>query len=411
MIFIGVKRKKNSSVRGNPSFREELAMGERLEMEHTSDPAEARKIALDHLREDHHYYSKLANCMPRVKKELRAAGLKVNPRLHENSQPGDAYRGYTITRERVRSAETGQRLYVIRDPDDDNRRVGRADSRQEARDMIDRWEDAAVGWLGGGQHPRYRRRLFRALSRTPRRNPYTIRDGAGRVWNGMEWTMGQGQIYDHVRDMPRDLPWGNGMLIVRDSDNVAHFVDHEGEMRAWGEPFGMMDEYARQPYRRRNPQPVVNVAPSLADAYERFHGVAPQRATDIARAWVPGPLVYLGPSVDVSYQIVDSKSSKEKGVVYVHESKDGVKIYCRPDFAPGAKPTKHFKNFPKDLWVLGSFPGFTVKGPEGDVEIKGSTRKKMCTNAKGTMLVVVDDKGVLFVIKGGQMKVTDWIRN
>ena len=41
---------------------EELQMGIKTEMEHTSDPKEAEKIAMDHLKEDPHYYSKLKKC-------------------------------------------------------------------------------------------------------------------------------------------------------------------------------------------------------------------------------------------------------------------------------------------------------------------------------------------------------------
>ena len=37
----------------------ELQMGIETEMEHTNDKAEAKKIALQHLAEDPHYYSKL----------------------------------------------------------------------------------------------------------------------------------------------------------------------------------------------------------------------------------------------------------------------------------------------------------------------------------------------------------------
>lgn len=42
----------------------ELEMGIETEYEHTTDPKMAKKIAMDHLREDPHYYSKLKNCMP-----------------------------------------------------------------------------------------------------------------------------------------------------------------------------------------------------------------------------------------------------------------------------------------------------------------------------------------------------------
>jgi len=37
----------------------ELQMGIKTEMEHTNDKEEAKKIALQHLAEDPHYYSKL----------------------------------------------------------------------------------------------------------------------------------------------------------------------------------------------------------------------------------------------------------------------------------------------------------------------------------------------------------------
>lgn len=37
---------------------EELVMGIKVEMEHTTDPRVAEEIALDHLAEDPHYYSK-----------------------------------------------------------------------------------------------------------------------------------------------------------------------------------------------------------------------------------------------------------------------------------------------------------------------------------------------------------------
>ena len=39
----------------------ELAMGIKTEMEQTDDKEEAKKIALQHLAEDPHYYSKLKN--------------------------------------------------------------------------------------------------------------------------------------------------------------------------------------------------------------------------------------------------------------------------------------------------------------------------------------------------------------
>ncbi len=37
-----------------------LAMGIKVELEHTSDPKLAKEIVMDHLTEDPHYYTKLA---------------------------------------------------------------------------------------------------------------------------------------------------------------------------------------------------------------------------------------------------------------------------------------------------------------------------------------------------------------
>lgn len=47
----------------NENFQHELEMGKKEEMEHTDDPKIAEKIALDHLREDPMYYTKLKKCM------------------------------------------------------------------------------------------------------------------------------------------------------------------------------------------------------------------------------------------------------------------------------------------------------------------------------------------------------------
>jgi hypothetical protein len=48
--------------------KSELDMGRKVEMEHTDDPKEAEKIAMDHLKEDPHYYTKLGEAMPKEKK-------------------------------------------------------------------------------------------------------------------------------------------------------------------------------------------------------------------------------------------------------------------------------------------------------------------------------------------------------
>ena len=42
---------------------DQLTMGIKEELEHTGDEAVAREIALDHLKEDPYYYTKLKNAM------------------------------------------------------------------------------------------------------------------------------------------------------------------------------------------------------------------------------------------------------------------------------------------------------------------------------------------------------------
>lgn len=51
----------------------QLAMGIKVEMEHTKDPKVARKIAMDHLSEFAHYYTALA----KMERELKSAKDEV----------------------------------------------------------------------------------------------------------------------------------------------------------------------------------------------------------------------------------------------------------------------------------------------------------------------------------------------
>lgn len=44
------------------SFEGQVKAGTKEEMKHTDDPKEAEKIARDHMKEDPHYYTKLAKC-------------------------------------------------------------------------------------------------------------------------------------------------------------------------------------------------------------------------------------------------------------------------------------------------------------------------------------------------------------
>jgi len=62
---------------------QELDRGVQVEMEHTADPEAAERIALDHLREDPRYYTKLAQCFP-------GEHVESNPKLklYKHLYPG-----------------------------------------------------------------------------------------------------------------------------------------------------------------------------------------------------------------------------------------------------------------------------------------------------------------------------------
>ena len=69
--------------------QDQIQMGTKVEMEHTDDEGEARKIAMDHLKEDPHYYTKLGEAMPKEKKIMETAkaekpeGVELNKPMRE----------------------------------------------------------------------------------------------------------------------------------------------------------------------------------------------------------------------------------------------------------------------------------------------------------------------------------------
>jgi hypothetical protein len=159
-------------------------------------------------------------------------------------------------------------------------------------------------------------------------------------------------------------------------------------------------------YVQGNPckeNPVV----SVHDLYDTFHGVEPNRIEE-ARVWVPGDLVLLGPCIDVGYQIRDKRSTKDGR--YVHDHKDKVKVYRKA--RKGEKVSKRYApgRFPRELMVLGIGIGFTYRDHNGEeIEVRGTRDKRLCTNASGKLLALVDGRGVNYVICGGSMRVRDWI--
>ena len=69
--------------------QDQIQMGTKVEMEHTDDEGEARKIAMDHLKEDPHYYTKLGEAMPKEKKIMETAkaekpeGVELNKPMRD----------------------------------------------------------------------------------------------------------------------------------------------------------------------------------------------------------------------------------------------------------------------------------------------------------------------------------------
>ena len=141
--------------------------------------------------------------------------------------------------------------------------------------------------------------------------------------------------------------------------------------------------------------------------YERFHGTDPSKVIE-GSFWVPGGVVLIGEGKTVGYGIIEPHSTKEGR--YVHDFHDGVKVYRRA--RKNERPTKTFKTFPTDLMVLGFFLGMSFDSGEETEEVIGNRNKWLCTTSGGKKLVVVNQKtnAVEYLIYGGKMQVTDWIR-
>jgi len=65
-------------------IQQQLEMGLKVEMEHTEDMDIAKKIALDHLAEDPHYYTKLAKMEGRSENEERRLDPKCWKGYHKS---------------------------------------------------------------------------------------------------------------------------------------------------------------------------------------------------------------------------------------------------------------------------------------------------------------------------------------
>jgi hypothetical protein len=139
--------------------------------------------------------------------------------------------------------------------------------------------------------------------------------------------------------------------------------------------------------------------------YKVFHGFDPEwEAT--GTLWVPGDMYDVGRCIDVGY-LVDTKASNKKRATYVHDCGPKVRVYSRT----GNGKRKTWKRFPSDLWALGYWTGLTLDQDGHKKEVKGGRSAYLCTNSSGSLLVVLHKtKGVFYVVQGGSLRVTDWIR-
>lgn len=141
--------------------------------------------------------------------------------------------------------------------------------------------------------------------------------------------------------------------------------------------------------------------------YERFHGNQPDLIVE-DHLWVPGGLVLIGYGVNVGYAVPRNVSSEKAGKNFVHDHEDGVRVYRRAE--NGEKPNKTYRSFPTCLRWLGQWTGMEFNDGEDVQQVSGSTRTQLyVTPDDRTLIVVHAGKGVLFVIQGGSMHVSDWI--
>lgn len=248
-----------------------------------------------------------------------------------------------------------------------------------------------------------------------------IRKGSDRYWaltnrifHRMKYRTGAGPLENSVR-IPGGLAAGMrpgqfdpSSLAQGTQVELEHTTDPEvAQEIAMDHLVEDPDYYEKLATIHNPPEP----SSKIREAYVKFHGVEPS-SMDEGVLWVPGPMVFLGPCLDIGYK--PPKRSEKGQHNYVHDHKDGVKVYCRPNAAPNdAEPSLHYKKFPPEIWALGYNIGFSYcdRFDGEEYEVKGSSRKKLCTDASGKKLYVVDGEGILFLVKGGELQVTDWIRN
>jgi len=144
---------------------------------------------------------------------------------------------------------------------------------------------------------------------------------------------------------------------------------------------------------------------SIQVKYRTFHKTEPSSLLE-GSLQCPARFLRTGRCRDVGYEILESESSKDG--LYVHDCGKGVGFYTP---APRNSNAGVSVAVPVDLWVLGAWTGATVENEQGTREVRGSRQTLLCTNKSGkTLFVVHKSKGLVAVIRGGNLRVVDWIR-
>jgi hypothetical protein len=151
---------------------------------------------------------------------------------------------------------------------------------------------------------------------------------------------------------------------------------------------------------------------AIVDRYRRFHGVEPEEIEDTS-AWVPGDLVLLGECLQVEYGVIDKQSTKE-GVYYHQHAREekgsgpAVSIYRRA--RAGETSDLSYSSFPTSFMVLGNWQGARYLDAKGaEKRLAASSAMRSATPDGKRLCVIHPSKGLVYLVKGGKFRITDWM--
>jgi len=356
----------------------QIREGRAVEMEHTDDPVIATKIALDHLAEDPYYYLDLARCVEQGQ-QRRYSGVVVKPAafdLQHNPTQRKAPR-----RERAVEPYPWDLPFtkINRAMEEFGRR-----SPAELRATVDR----TLRRRGQGNDAQYL---------------YALASDAD-MYNVIHFFFQRGE--EGYRHQP---VYDYGVVWTVDKIREALLEEIDKYEQAGGDPSRAVKTQRNPvaaPEGRSNP---LRLSPTAASAYRLFHKHDPDVVDEVHEVWYPGELVKIGVGQDIGYG--NDRERTDKQGWYVHDFGPSVEIFRRAK--RGERSDKTIRSFPADsLWVLGYNLGFTYRDATGALhEVKSSRRKKLAATPDGKTLVVVGPDGVEFLATGGNMHVTDWIRD